>query len=180
MKKLTKRLSSILVALLCLLSLAACAPAAQDNEVSSKTDSISSNPGVEEDVDSLSCSLTIRCDTLLEHLSDLTEGKAELVPEDGLLLLVENAPFTQGESAFDVLKRELQSRRMHLEFSESPVYDSAYIEGICNLYEYDCGELSGWVYRVNGETLSYGCSKYLLSDGDQVEFLYTCDLGDDL
>ena len=36
------------------------------------------------------------------------------------------------------------------------------------------------MYRVNGETPSVGCAEYALSDGDQVEWLYTCDLGNDL
>ena len=178
MKQTTKRLASLLLSLLFLLFFVSCAPA--EHTLSPQTDDMSPAPDGKEDVGSPSCSLTVRCDVLLDHLSELPEGKAVLVPEDGLLLFVEEASFTEGESAFDVLKRELQSRRMHLEFSESPIYDSVYIEGICNLYEYDCGELSGWIYRVNGETLGYSCSKYLLLDGDMVEFLYTCDLGDDL
>lgn len=176
MKRLTKRFAGLLFAIFFLLSLAACASGMPDGTLS--PDSATSVPGAGEDGGaSLSCSLTIRCDTLLEHLPELAEGKAELVPEDGLLLSVEEASFSEGESAFDVLKRELQSRRMHLEFSESP---AAYIEGICNLYEYDCGELSGWLYRINGETPGYSCSEYPLTDGDVLEFLYTCDLGDDL
>lgn len=173
MKRNPKPLKSLLLTLLLLLSLAACASSGTDAPPPDGASSSSAG----EDGAPLSCSLTIRCDTLLEHLSELAEGKAELVPEDGLLLFVEEASLSEDESAFDVLKRELQSRRMHLEFSESP---AAYIEGICNLYEYDCGELSGWIYRVNGEIPGYSCSEYLLSDGDVVEFLYTCDLGDDL
>ena len=55
-----------------------------------------------------------------------------------------------------------------------------YIEGISYLYEYDCGDLSGWMYRVNGEIPSVGCGEYRLRDGDCVEWLYTCDLGNDL
>ena len=67
-----------------------------------------------------------------------------------------------------------------MEFSVTPIYDSAYIEGIANLYEFDCGELSGWMYRVNGWFPNYGCSRYVLQDGDTVEWLYTCDLGEDV
>ena len=55
-----------------------------------------------------------------------------------------------------------------------------YVSGIGYLYEFDYGDLSGWMYRVNGETPSVGCAEYALSDGDQVEWLYTCDLGNDL
>ena len=54
------------------------------------------------------------------------------------------------------------------------------IEGIANLYEFDGGPLSGWVYSVNGVFPNYGSSKYALKDGDQVLWQYTCDLGADV
>ena len=53
------------------------------------------------------------------------------------------------------------------------------IEGIGNLYEFDCGELSGWMYTVNGQAPNYGCSQYQLEDGDVVEWIYSCDMGRD-
>lgn len=67
-----------------------------------------------------------------------------------------------------------------MEASYAPVYDSAYIEGIANLYEFDCGSLSGWTYCVNGVFPNYGCSNFKLSDGDEIEFHYSCDLGRDV
>ena len=88
--------------------------------------------------------------------------------------------FTEGESVFDVLKRVCRENKIHMEFSETPVYQSAYIEGIGNFYEFDCGEGSGWMYRVNGEFPNYGCSRYTLADGDTVEWVYTCDFGADV
>ena len=88
--------------------------------------------------------------------------------------------FTEGESIFDVLKRVCRENKIHMEFSETPVYQSAYIEGIGNLYEFDCGEGSGWMYRVNGEFPNYGCSRYTLADDDTVEWVYTCDFGADV
>ena len=67
-----------------------------------------------------------------------------------------------------------------MEFSQSPVYETAYIEGIGNLYEFDAGALSGWMYRVNGWFPNYGCSSYQVQDGDVIEWVYTCDLGADV
>ena len=60
------------------------------------------------------------------------------------------------------------------------MYNSAYIEGIHNLYEFDCGELSGWMYKVNEWFPNYGCSRYQLRDGDVICWEYTCDLGVDV
>ena len=110
----------------------------------------------------------------------LNAEKADLIPADGVLLAPTAVEFTEGESIFDVLKRVCRENKIHMEFSETPVYQSAYIEGIGNLYEFDCGEGSGWMYRVNGEFPNYGCSRYTLADGDTVEWVYTCDFGADV
>ena len=55
-----------------------------------------------------------------------------------------------------------------------------YVAGISHLYEFDFGNLSGWMYRVNGFFPDVACGEYQLSDGDRIEWLYTCDLGRDL
>ena len=67
-----------------------------------------------------------------------------------------------------------------MEFSWTPMYNSAYIEGIYNLYEFDVGDGSGWMYKVNDWFPNYGCSRYQLQNGDVIEWVYTCDLGDDV
>ena len=126
------------------------------------------------------CALTIRCDTILENRDVLNPEKADLVPEDGLLYENPAAEITDGESAFDLLLRETRAAGIHLDFVKTPAYNTVYVRGIGNLYEFDCGDLSGWTYRVNGEFLSVGCSLAILHPGDTVEFLYTCDLGADV
>lgn len=128
----------------------------------------------------LTCTLEITCATVLDHMDDLTDGKDVLIPEDGYLLPRTEVTFTDGETVFDILQRETRSRKLHMEFTHVPVYDSVYIEGIGNLYEFDCGELSGWMYAVNGVYNSYGAGKYTLQPGDEVVWAYTCDLGADL
>lgn len=125
------------------------------------------------------CTLTIRCDTLVGKPEELDKSKAELVPADGLLYSA-TVSFTAGESVFDVLQRAMKEAGIPMEFTSVPVYGSAYIEGIANLYEFDCGALSGWVYSVNGVFPNYGSSKYTLKDGDEVLWQYTCDLGADV
>lgn len=126
------------------------------------------------------CSISIRCDTILDNMDLLDPEKAELVPSDGVLLSQSDVTFEEGESAFDLLKRVCRDGGVHLEFSITPGYGSAYIEGIGNLYEFDCGERSGWLYQVNGQAPDRGCSEYQLQADDKVEFLYSCDWGQDL
>lgn len=126
------------------------------------------------------CTLSVRCDTILDNMEWLDPEKKELVPGDGIVFPATEVRFYEGESVFNVLQREMKKAKIHMEFSDTPMYNSAYIEGIHNLYEFDCGELSGWMYKVNDWFPNYGCSRYQLQDGDVVEWVYTCTLGVDV
>lgn len=126
------------------------------------------------------CTLTVECSTILDNMEKLDTAKTALVPEDGVLYATREVTFYEGETVFDVLKREMQNEKIHLEFSTNPLYNSSYVEGIGNLYEFDCGDLSGWSYCVNGWFPNYGCGRYLVSEGDVIEWHYTCDLGKDI
>ena len=114
------------------------------------------------------CTISISCETILGNMDKCAESPATEVT------------FSDGESVYDVLQRVCKENKIHMESSFTPVYNSAYIEGIHNLYEYDVGKLSGWMYAVNGWYPNYGCSRYQLKDGDVVEWRYTCDLGKDV
>lgn len=127
-----------------------------------------------------SCTVSISCATILDNRDQLKAAKADYVPDDGVILPETEAAFYEGESVFDVLQRVCRDKGIPMESSWSPLYKSAYIEGIGHLYEFDCGELSGWMYSVNGAFPNYGCSQYALADGDVVCWVYTCDLGEDV
>ena len=126
------------------------------------------------------CTLSISCATILDNMDLCKEEKRELVPEDGWILKPMTVTFYEGESVFNVLQRTCKQQKIHMEFVNTPAYHSAYIEGIHNLYEFDVGNLSGWMYKVNDWFPNYGCSRYRLQDGDVVEWKYTCDLGSDV
>ena len=126
------------------------------------------------------CTISISCATILNNMELLDEGKAGLVPDDGWILLPVTVSFEDGDSVFDVLLKVAKEYKIHMEYMDSPMYNSAYIEGIANLYEFDCGPLSGWMYSVNGYFPNFGCSKYAVKDGDVIQWVYTCDLGADV
>lgn len=128
----------------------------------------------------LTCTLSVRCDTILKNIVWLDKEKVEIVPKDGIIFAEQTVTFYEGESVFNLLLREMKRNNIHMEFENTPIYNSAYIEGIANLYEFDCGELSGWMYKVNDWFPNYGCSRYQLKQGDRVEWVYTCDLGIDV
>ena len=126
------------------------------------------------------CTFSIECSTILNNLDMLDPEKLEMVPSNGVILETVTVTFYEGESVFDVLQRLCKEYGIHMEAEWTPIYNSAYVEGIHNLYEFDCGALSGWMYSVNDWYPNYGCSRYQLKDGDVVQWRYTCDLGNDV
>lgn len=136
---------------------------------------------VEVDTDtSLTCTISISCATILDNMELCAENKRPLVPSDGVILPTTSVTFSEGESVYDVLQSVCRSYNIHMESSWTPLYNSAYIEGINNLYEFDVGKKSGWMYKVNGWFPNYGCSRYQVQNGDTICFVYTCDLGADV
>lgn len=127
-----------------------------------------------------SCTISINCKTILNNMDSLKANKVSIVPSDGWILKPVNVELGNEDTVFDVLLATTKKYGIHMEYSKSPVYDSIYIEGIANLYEFDCGDLSGWMYKVNGSIPDYGCSLYTLKTGDTIEWVYTCDLGKDM
>ena len=125
--------------------------------------------------------LEIRCDTILNNMEDLTPGKEEFVPSNGVILPMVEVPFYENETVFEVLNRICKKANIQIEYSWTPLYGSYYIEGINHLYEFDCGEQSGWMYKVNEWFPNYGCSSYYVEDGDLIVWCYTCKgLGQDV
>lgn len=126
------------------------------------------------------CTISISCSTILNNMVFCDPAKKDLVPVDGWILRPMTVTFYEGESVFNVLQRVCKQQKIHMEFENTPIYNSAYIEGINNLYEFDVGELSGWMYKVNEWFPNYGCSRYGLKNGDVICWVYTCDLGGDV
>lgn len=121
-----------------------------------------------------SCTISIVCDTILNNLDKLRAGKEAFVPANGVILAASSINIKDGDTVFDVLKKACELADIQLEYSYTPLYGNYYIEGINNLYEFDCGEQSGWMYKVNGVFPDHGCSDYYLSAGDEIVFCYTC------
>ncbi|MDD6071853.1 MAG: DUF4430 domain-containing protein [Clostridiales bacterium] len=151
-------------------------PGNESNIDKSTTDGKDSGTGK----DTIKCTISISCATLLNHLDTLSNAKKKQVPKDGIILKPVSVEVKKGGTVFDVLQSVAKDNKIHLEYSFTPAFKSYYIEGIHNLYEFDCGELSGWMYSVNGEFPGVGCSAYTVGDGDIINWVYTCDLGKDV
>ena len=129
---------------------------------------------VEGDIPAQTSTIEVRCDTILDNMGDLAPGKSSCVPGNGVILAASTVRFAQGDTVLDVLKAASSATGLQLEYSYTPGYGSYYVEGINNLYEFDCGNESGWMYKVNGWFPNYGCSEYQVHDGDVIVWCYTC------
>lgn len=116
--------------------------------------------------------MSIRCDILKD------KERNEHIPEDYCILDTTEFKISENESVYDILLEAAREYSISVEHEGGS--DIVYISGINYLYENDYGDLSGWVYKVNGELPSVGCGGYRLKDGDVIEWCYTLDLGNDV
>lgn len=134
--------------------------------------------------DSETVTISIDCSSVFDHWEQLAPALKDesYLPADGKILAPTEYVLRADDTAFTLLQRATQRNRIQMEYqgADNSAYHSAYIQGIQYLYEFSCGPLSGWMYKVNGEFPKEGCSRYVLKDKDQVEFIYSCDLGRDI
>lgn len=122
------------------------------------------------------CSLLVECSSVLEHMDKLKDGLESVIPEDGAIYENRKVDVYENDTAFSILSREMKANKILMESSFTAGTNSAYVEGINNLYEFDCGEMSGWMYKVNGDNPAESCSDYKINGGDEIVWIYTCSL----
>ena len=127
----------------------------------------------ESETKTATCTLLIECSSVFEHWDELAAEKQELIPEDGVMLSTQ-VTFEEGDTVFDVFSQAVQQNKLHADSVVSS--DSAYVRGIGNLYETDCGEFSGWMVYINGEMLMTDLASQTVAEGDEIAFRYVCDL----
>ena len=126
------------------------------------------NAGSEKENAIGSVTITIRCDTV-------ADSGEEYIPADGVILPLTTYSIAAGDTVFTILSEATAQHRIPLETNGSGT--SVYVEGLSNLYEFQFGNFSGWVYRHNGEVLSQSCGETLLADGDTIEWFYSLEMG---
>lgn len=157
----------------------------KDAAVDNSKDPTASNGGnvntKPEKAEPVEVTISIYCNTLSEHMEKLENPAIKsYIPSDGVILKKTTYKGTTDNTVFDALNTVCRNSDIQLDFSYTPIYASYYIKGINYLYEFDGGQLSGWMYKVNGWFPNYGCSSYTLKDGDKIVWVYTCDLGNDV
>ena len=122
--------------------------------------------------DTVTCTVTVECKSILDHMDDLKEGHEEFVPDDGYIIKDYTYKAKKGYTAYDALKGACKKSDIKLT-AKSTSY-GIYISGINNLDEFDCGKQSGWMYSVNGIMPNTTCGNVSVDDGDSIVFTYVC------
>ncbi len=118
---------------------------------------------------SMQVTLSVDCTAALEYGADVQ------LPQNGMLLDSVTVYLPEGATAFDALVEAAKPQQLRVDYDSGAFGE--YVTGIGSLTEFGCGSESGWLYSVNGVFPSASSGAYALSEGDYVEFVYTCALG---
>ena len=111
--------------------------------------------------------ITIRCDTAVNNGMHLESKWAGIVPASGVILPVTTVEVKEGDTVFDVLAFVCEKYKIHMSY-RGGTSSGCYVDGINNLYEFDGGRWSGWMYCVNDWYPNYGCGVYFVKPGEVI------------
>ncbi len=95
----------------------------------------------------------------------------------GVILEPTYMEWHDGDNVLDVLKQVTKAHRIPLEYRGSGML--SYVEGIANLYEFDQGAGSGWLFKINGQFAEKSAGAVKLNKGDVVEWIYSVELSEE-
>lgn len=101
------------------------------------------------------------------------------VPTNGVIANQIKVKFEEGDMAWDAILQVRNKFDVNIAYRTNPMY-GIYIEGINHVYEKNAGEMSGWMYAVNGKKAPVGVSNYALKPNDTIQLQYSLNQGTDL
>lgn len=128
----------------------------------------------------VSVTVSASCSAVLDNMDMIEEdvNPAEVIPDDGVIIAECEVALPEGATAFDALVTAAREQKVRVDYSGTSY--GAYVRSIGYVCEFGFGELSGWMYKVNGSFPGASASAAALDSGDVVEFVYTCSLGGDV
>lgn len=123
----------------------------------------------------ITCTIQIRCDSLVANKNKIDSELWKYIPFNGMILAETKITVDKGTSAYDALNQVCKAKNIAMDSEYTAMYKSYYVKGIGHLYEKQAGDMSGWIYKVNGKAPNKGSSSFILSDGDSITWAYTCD-----
>lgn len=105
----------------------------------------------------ISVSFSVNCEKAVQYGADYPK----------YLIGYTKCDVKSGTTVFDLLSEECSKNGIAVVHQ-----NKSYIKSIGGLSEKDCGNGSGWIYKVNGVKPMMSASKYVLKNGDVVEWYY--------
>lgn len=126
--------------------------------------------------------ITIECKTAAEKKStgELKDAVEAVIPSDGIILPETEVKLKNGDTVLSLLLRVCKEEKIHTSYQGETSIGTAYVDGIGNLFEKDCGKKSGWMYTVDGDLPMLGVDEFDLKGGENIVFMYTCNNGKDV
>ncbi|NAP00753.1 DUF4430 domain-containing protein [Halomonas sp. MG34] len=95
---------------------------------------------------------------------DARDIKGQIVPQT-------RVERKEGDTILDITRRVLKQKG--IQFSVTGSNSTAYVQGIDNLYEFDEGQNSGWMIRLNGALIKQSAGATPVQDGQVIYWFYT-------
>jgi hypothetical protein len=123
----------------------------------------------------IECSIEVNCFELSDNPDAMLEKFRKFIPEDGVILTKTTVKVLEGTTVYDILNAACKKENIAIDASYNALYKAYYVRSINNLPERAAGDMSGWVYTVNGKSPMLGASAYKVADGDVIVWSYTVD-----
>lgn len=121
----------------------------------------------------ITCTIEIRCDNAATKKDTITNpGIRDAIPDDGTILEVTAYSGTEGFSVYDVLAAVTAMHNPVIPITAQKTSMGVYVASINNLAQTNVGPNSGWMYWVNGQAPNYTCGRYIVKDGDVIQWKY--------
>ncbi|MFV0393223.1 MAG: DUF4430 domain-containing protein [Coprobacillaceae bacterium] len=118
--------------------------------------------------------ISVDCKTILNNKDKLKAGYESYVPSNGVLISSMTIEITDGMTVLEALKTACTKQGYSIDAQ------GGYVRSINNLSEFCCGDLSGWMYGVNGSYVNQSASKKTVKNGDVIKWVFSCASGKDV
>ena len=117
------------------------------------------------------------CMTLLSACSAKDENISctiSIETNESIILGETTVKFAEGSSVFDILKKVTRENKIQME--SRGLGALVYVSGIDNLYEFDSGPQSGWIFYVNDIRGDESSGKVTAVEGDIIKWVYVLEV----
>lgn len=117
--------------------------------------------------------ISIDCKTILNNMDTFKEQYKSFVPSSGVILVEAKIEYASGDTVLSLLKKVTKEKGIRI------INQGGYISNIANINQMGMQNgQGGWMYQVNGVLGDTGADAYKVSNGDVVQWRYTCYPGD--